>query len=267
MSDSSLVLRQVRFTNKAFWRNPASAFFTFAFPLMFLVIFTSLITGEIRIHRVDITLATYYVMAEGAFGVITACFTNIAISVSFQRDMGILKRTRGTPLPSWGYLSARVLHAMVIAFVLVAITIAFGVLFYSASVPTGVPLLQFLLTLLVGGLSFAALALALTGAVPNAEAAPAVVNAAILPLLFLSGVFFPVGDDAPAWIRIVSDIFPVRHFFEAMTAGFLGNATVPTPAGPVRAFPFDWWDLVIVAAWGLAGLIIATRTFSWEPRR
>jgi ABC-2 type transport system permease protein len=267
MSDTSLVLRQVRFTNKAFWRNPASAFFTFAFPLMFLVIFTSLITGDIRFHGIQIALATYYVMAEGAFGVITACFTNIAISVSFQRDMGILKRTRGTPLPSWGYLTARVMHAMVIAFVLVAITVAFGVVFYSASVPTGVPLLQFLLTLLIGGLSFAALALALTGAVPNAEAAPAVVNASILPLLFLSGVFFPVGDNAPTWIKVVSNVFPVRHFFEAMTAGFLGNATVPTLAGPVRAFPFDWWDIVIVAAWGLAGLIIATRTFSWEPRR
>ena len=105
--------------------------------------------------------ALFRVVAEAAFGVISACYTNIAISVSFQRDQGILKRTRGTPLPGRAYMSARVIHAMVIAFVLVAITVTFGVIFYSASVPTGVPLLQFLLTLLVGGLSFAALALAL----------------------------------------------------------------------------------------------------------
>jgi ABC-2 type transport system permease protein len=267
MNDGSLVLRQVRYTNKAFWRNPASAFFTFAFPLMFLVIFTSLITGDIDLHDVNISLATYYVMAEAAFGVITACFTNIAIGVSFQRDQGILKRTRGTPLPGWDYLSARVVHAMIIAFVLVAITVAFGVVFYSARVPTGIPLLQFLLTLVVGGLSFAALALALTAAIPNADASPAIVNASILPLLFLSGIFVPIGDDAPAWINVISNVFPVRHFFEAMAASFLGNATVGSSAGPLRAFPFDWSDLLVVAAWGVAGLILAARFFSWEPRK
>jgi ABC-2 type transport system permease protein len=156
---------------------------------------------------------------------------------------------------------------MVIAFVLVAITVAFGVIFYSASVPTGVPLLQFLLSLLVGGLSFAALALALTAAIPNADASPPIVNASILPLLFLSGIFIPIGDEAPAWIRAVSNIFPVRHFFDAMGNAFLGNVTAPTPAGPVRAAPFDWWDLAVVAAWGILGLVLAVRYFSWEPRK
>jgi ABC-2 type transport system permease protein len=256
VSEAAQVLRQVRYTNKAFWRNPASAFFTFAFPLMFLVIFTSLLSnGQITIGNQEIDLSTYYVMAEAAFGVISACFTNIAISVTFQRDQGILKRTRGTPLPGWAYLTARVVHAMTIAFVLVAITVAFGVIFYSASVPTGIPLVQFVLTLLVGGLSFAALALALTAAIPNADAAPPIVNAAVLPLLFLSGIFFPV-DDAPTWIRAVGNIFPVRHFFEAMSSAFLGNA-----------IPFDWWDLAVVAAWGIVGLVLASRFFSWEPRK
>ena len=85
MSETALVLRQVRFTNKAFWRNPASAFFTFAFPLMFLVIFTSLLSdGQVQLDRANLALSTYFVMAEAAFGVITACYTNIAISVSFN---------------------------------------------------------------------------------------------------------------------------------------------------------------------------------------
>lgn len=256
MSEAALVMRQVRYTNKAFWRNPASAFFTFVFPLMFLVIFTSLIKGTITIGSREIDLSTYYVMAEAAFGVISACFTNIAISVTFQRDQGILKRTRGTPLPGWAYLTARVVHAMTIAFVLVAITVAFGVIFYSASVPTGISLVQFVLTLLVGGLSFAALALALTATIPNADAAPPIVNAAVLPLLFLSGIFFPVGDDAPTWIRVINSIFPIRHFVEAMSSAFLGNA-----------IPFDWSDLAVVAAWGIAGLVLASRFFSWEPRK
>ncbi len=106
MSDVALALRQVRYTNKAFWRNPASAFFTFAFPLMFLVIFTSLLgSGTIEVAPgVVIKQSTYYVAAMSAFAVITACYTNIAISVVFQRDAGILKRTRGRPCragPTW----------------------------------------------------------------------------------------------------------------------------------------------------------------------
>jgi ABC-2 type transport system permease protein len=264
VSDLALTVQQVRYTNKAFWRNPAAAFFTFAFPLMFLVIFTSLITGDIDVGGVKLDLATYFVMAEATFGVISACYTNIAISVSFNRDQGILKRTRGTPLPGWSYLSARVLHAMSIGAILVAITVAFGVVFYSSEVPSGIPLVQFLLTLLVGSLSFAALGLAITAVIPNADASPAIVNASILPLLFLSGIFIPFGDDVPRWITLVSEVFPIRHFFDAMRDSFLGNVTTSSGA---RAFPFDWVDVVVVAAWGLAGLVLSTRFFSWEPRK
>ena len=264
MNAASLAVRQIRSTNKAFWRNPASAFFTFAFPLMFLVIFTSLLgTGEILIQGTDLDQATYFVGAMGAFGVVSACFTNIAITVTFQRDQGILKRLRGTPLPSWTYLSARVVHSMFVASILLAITLAFGRLFYGTALPTGVPLLEFVLTFVVGGLSLAALALALTGAIPNADAAPPIVNAVILPLLFLSGIFIPLGDDAPEWIRIVGQIFPVKHFADAMLASFLGNVT----ADGARVFPFDWSDILVIAAWGVAGLILASRFFSWEPRK
>ena len=264
MSAAAQTLRQVGFTNKAFWRNPASAFFTFAFPLMFLVIFTALLgQGELQFDSFSLETTTYYVGAMAAFGVISACFTNIAIQTTFNRDLGILKRLRGTPLPAGAYMAARVVHAMVVGAILVAITLVFGKLVYDSPLPSGGPLLEFVVTFLVGALSFAALALALTAVIPNAEAAPPIVNAAILPLLFLSGIFIPLDSEAPKWITTVADIFPVKHFADAMRAGFLGNLEV---AGR-RVFVFDWWDVVIVAAWGLVGLILAARFFSWEPRR
>ena len=264
MSAAAQSLRQIGFTNKAFWRNPASAFFTFAFPLMFLVIFTALLgQGELRFGSFSLETTTYYVGAMAAFGVISACFTNIAIQTTFNRDQGILKRLRGTPLPSGAYMAARVVHAMVVGAILVAITLVFGKLVYGSPLPTGGPLLEFVVTFLVGGLSFAALALAITAVIPNAEAAPPIVNAAILPLLFLSGIFIPLDSEAPKWITTVADIFPVKHFADAMRAGFLGNLEV---AGH-RVFVFDWVDVLIVAAWGLVGLVLAARFFSWEPRR
>ena len=268
MSAAGLTLRQVRFTNKSFWRNPASAFFTFAFPLMFLVIFTALLGGgEILIKGTNLKQTTYYVVAMATFGVISACFTNIAISVCFNRDAGILKRTRGTPLPGWSYLSGRVVHAMIVGAILVVITLLFGKAFYDGTFPMGTALLEFTLTFLVGALSFAALALALTGVIPNADAAPPIVNAAILPLLFLSGIFIPLGDDAPAWIRFIGAVFPVKHFADAMRAAYLSKVVVQTPVGPVHAFVFAWSDLLVIALWGIAGLLLASRYFSWEPRK
>ena len=270
MSSVGLSLRQTRYTNKSFWRNPASAFFTFAFPLMFLVIFTSLLgKGNVKLGQTDLSVRTYYVVSMATFGVITACFTNLAVSICFNRDAGILKRTRGTPLPSRSYMAGRVIHATLVGVLLVAITALFGKIFYGTSIPTGIPLLEFLVTLIVGSLSFAALALAITAAVPNADAAPAVINATIFPLLFLSGIFIPLGTNAPEWIKAVGRIFPVKHFADAMRYSFLGNGTIRTPVGVIHPFQelFRWSDVIAVAAWGLVGLVLAVRFFSWEPRR
>jgi len=255
MNAAGLTLSQVQYANKAFWRNPASAFFIFAFPLMFLVIFTALLGhGTVRVSPTKVVdTSTYYVAAMASFGVISACYTNIAISVSFQRDTGVLKRINGTPLPSWVFLGARMLHALVVAVLLVAITAAFGRISYSASIPTGLTLLRFLVMLLVGAASFCALGFAITAAIPNADASPAIVNASILPLLFLSGVFIPLSSNAPAWIVWIARIFPVWHFARGMQAGFLGTT-------------FHWTDVLIVVAWGVSGLLLSVRFFSWEPR-
>ncbi|HTG46507.1 MAG TPA: ABC transporter permease [Actinomycetota bacterium] len=258
MNDVALTARQVRYTNRAFWRNPQAAFFTFAFPLMFLVIFTALLgKGTVTVNGLPFNQSTYYVAGMSAFAIITACYTNLAISVTFQRDAGILKRTRGTPLPGYDYLSARVLHAIVIAVILVSICSVFGAVFYGAEIPTGVSLAEAIVTVLVGAASFAALALALTSVIPNADAAPAIVNATILPLLFISGVFIPIGSNAPRWVDVLGKVFPVRHLVEAYLGAYYGKPF----------FVFSWRDVGVVAIWGIAGLLFATRRFSWEPRK
>ena len=254
MRPIGLLLAQVRYVNKTFWRNPASAFFTFAFPLMFLVIFTALLGHkELSIDGRLVEQSSYYVAAMAAFAVISSSYTNIAMSVTFQRDAGVLKRVHGTPLPTISYLGARVLHSLGVGVLLVVITAAFGRVAYSADIPTGSTLIRFLVMLIIGSMSFCALGFAITAFVPNADAAPAVVNASILPLLFLSGIFIPLGDNAPSWIVWIARIFPVRHFASGLQAGFLGS-------------PFSWTDVIVVAAWGVGGLIVAARRFSWEPR-
>jgi ABC-2 type transport system permease protein len=249
VSDLGLAVQQLRYTNRAFWRNPASAFFTVAFPLMFLVIFTALFgNDDIDVFGTTIRLSTYYVSAIAAFSIITATYTNLSISITFQRDAGILKRTRGTPLPGWAYLFGRITHAIFLALLLVVAVGAFGALFYDAE--------AFLATVVIGAASFAAMGMALTSVIPNAEAAPAVVNATILPLLFLGDIFIPI-ENPDAWYLTVSKVFPVYHFAQAMKGAYFA----PTGSG------FEAGHLLIVGAWGVAGVILASRFFVWEPKR
>jgi ABC-2 type transport system permease protein len=247
--------RQFRFTNKAFWRNPASAFFTFIFPLLFLVIFTALLgNSDFQLTpTLTIKTSTYYVFSMAAFGLISACYTNIAISVVFAREGGILKRLRGTPLPARSYLTARVLHATFVGFLLVAITVVFGRLVYHAHLPGATDALLFIVTLLVGAGCFAAIGLAVSGIVPNEDAGPPIVNAIILPLLFLSGIFI-ASQNTPSWVDWVGRIFPVKHLVDAMRASYLGA-------------PFHWSDILVMAIWLVGAVVVASRTFKWEPAR
>jgi ABC-2 type transport system permease protein len=249
-----LTFAQVAFVNKAFWRNPAAAFFTCALPLMFLIIFTSL-AGNFDVHLGSRTVSssTYYVASMGAFAVITACFNNTASAITFRRDAGILKRIHGAPLPTGSFLGARIIHAILVALLLIVLTAAFGHAFYRVAIPTGITLLRFLVMLVIGAAAFCALGLALTTVIPNADASAAVINATILPLLFLSGIFIPFDNNTPSWILWIARIFPVKHFADGLQAGFLGTA-------------FRWTDVLVVAAWGVGGLILGVRFFSWEPR-
>ena len=256
MKDLRLALRQVWYINKAFIRNPASLFFTLIFPLMFLVIFSVIFgNGHIQVGPGQtVRVATFYVPAISAFSVITACYTNIAISLTISRDSGALKRIHGSPLPVWSYMFARIFHAIVIAILLVAVCAAFGAVFYGATLPTST-LPAFGLTLIVGAAVFCVLGVAVTGFIPNADASPAVVNGTILPLLFISNVFIPL-QDPPAWLDIAGKIFPVRHFADALIGSFfqLSGSGLHTN------------DLLVLGAWGVGGIAVGIRFFQWEPR-
>jgi ABC-2 type transport system permease protein len=258
MNDIELTLRQVRYTNRSFFRNPASAFFTFAFPLMFLVIFTALFGGTTTFMLngvpTKVQTSTYYIPAIATFSIITATYTNLAISVTFLREAGTLKRIRGTPMPAGAYLGARIIQAVLVAILLVIIVTVWGAAFYQAHVTTRT-LPAFSVTVILGAACFSALGLALTTVIPNADAAPAVVNASILPLLFLSGVFIALPSET-TWYVALAKVFPVYHFARAMLAAFF----LPRGTG------FETWDLVVMGIWGLAGLAFAVWKFSWEPR-
>ena len=224
---------------------------------MFLVIFNLLFgNNELDVPGGTVHTSTFYVPAIAAFSVITACYTNVAIGMALSRDQGLLKRARGTPLPAWSLMTGRIVHAMLLAVLLVVIVTAAGALFYGVDIPVGT-LPAFLVALAVGAATFCALGMAIMTVIPNADASPAVANATILPLLFISDVFIPM-HDAPAWLTTFADIFPVRHF----------SVALQTPFNPFETGTgFEPVPLLVMAGWMAAGLVVAIRFFSWEPRR
>jgi len=174
MRPAGLVLHQVKYEQKAYWRNPASAFFTFAFPLVFLVIFASLNNGATIDFLGGLEYNQYYIPAIIAFSIISATYTQIGISLALRRQTGELKRFRTTPLPTWALVGGLLGSAVLVGLISAALTTALGIVAYRVVLPTHYVALA--LVLLVGAASFCALGVAIASLIPNADAAPAVVR-------------------------------------------------------------------------------------------
>jgi ABC-2 type transport system permease protein len=179
MSKLGLLVVHIRSADRVFWRNPASAFFTLALPVMFLILFSVLFgTKPTGVNGHQVNSATFTLAGIVTFSVIGACYTNLAIGMTFAREGGFLKRLRGTPLPPWVYLTARIIHAVLVAGLLVVIAVAFSALAYGVRIPlASVPPL--VVSLVIGAACFSSLGLAVTAIIPNADASPAIVNAAV----------------------------------------------------------------------------------------
>ena len=153
MSDLSLARRQVVAEQRSFWRNPAAAGFTIIFPLMLLIVFASLNSGS-RIRELgNIRFIEYYVPGILAYAVIAACFMSLAMNLTRQRDEGILKRKRATPLPAWALIAGLVGSAIIIAFALSVATIVLGMVVYGNHAPSHV--LWLVLVIVLGAITFA----------------------------------------------------------------------------------------------------------------
>jgi len=252
-STLSLLLSQARYQNKIFFRNPTAAFFTLFFPLMIFIVF-SLIFGNEYIEELGVSLAQYFGPAMAVFAAVSASYTNIAVVTAYQRDEGILKRVRGTPLPPAVYLGGKIASAAFIAAVSVVIMMAVGVVFYGIQIYAST-ITAAIVTFFIGVGCFAALGLLVAGLVNTGEAATAVTNATLLPLAFVSGVFIVPSESAPAWLDAVANIFPLKHFVVPFTDAFN-----PTYTGS----PWQWNHLGYMLLWGVVALVLGIRFFKWE---
>jgi ABC-2 type transport system permease protein len=254
-----LLVAQIAAQLRVFLRIPVALFFTVALPLIIVVLFNLVFGGAgatVETSTGDWSIQQFYVAALAAFEVVSATFTNLANMIPDRRQDGVMKRWRGTPLPSSIYLSGFVGAGLIIAIAGFALIVGVGFAFYNLEIDVAkIPAL--VVAILLGTMAFSALGVAVAGLIRSQEAAPAVTNAIILPMAFISNTFIAVDESGmPRWLDIVSRVLPLRPFVESVQAPF--NPTVEPPG-------FLWGNLAVLAVWGAIGVVVATRSFKWEP--
>jgi ABC-2 type transport system permease protein len=243
----ALTWRQYRLERRMFWRNPSAAFFNFLLPLLFLALFGAIFAGS----QDDLDVI---VPGIAGMSVMSTTFVALAMNVTFLREQGVLKRLRGTPLPSGAYLGALALHAVTNTALQIALVVTAGRLFFGIGWP---PLPFELLVFTVAGVvCFAALGVALAHAIPNFDSAPAYVNAIFLPVVVVSGVFYDA-ESAPAFLADIAQALPLTHLVDGLSASMVTGA----PLGDHLS------DLAVIALWAAAGIALAVRGWRWEVDR
>lgn len=250
-------LSSAKYALLSFRRNPAATFFTVVFPVMFLVVFGFVFGNEnIESDGNTVKVATFIVPGILTLSIVSATFVNLAMGQVFRREFGQLKRLRGTPLSPLAYLIGQILASLVIVvFMTVLVTVIgrifFGVEFNLSSI--GI----FALGIALGSAAFSALGLAVTAIIPNQDAAPAVTNAAVFPLYFVSDVFFFTDEDSTGFFSKIGDYFPIKPLNESLRDSY--NPFVESVSIP-------WGKWAVVAAWGVVGVIAAAKFFKWTPQ-
>ena len=251
--DLRLAAHQALYEQRSFWRNRGRAFFSFALPVMFVVIFATINRGD---HIGGITADAFVIPGVLAYAVVMATFANIATDLAIARETGVLKRTQGTPLPTWAFIAARITSAVVVAVVVSAVTLLVADLGYGITVRSETAP-GLVLALVAGTACFGALGVAAVRLIARADSATAITTTLVLPLTFISGVWGDFGG-LPSWLDHVAQAFPIQHLASALQYAFDPRTTGSGISGS---------DLLALVAWLAVGVVLGARALRAELRR
>jgi ABC-2 type transport system permease protein len=187
-----------------------------------------------------------------AFGIIVAAYQNLAATITVLRSDGVLKRIRSTPLQPNAYIAAHLCSGLVTCVLLAVVTVTLGAAMFGVA-PLETRSLLLTAVLALGVLCFASLGLAITAAIPTADAVGPVTNGTYLPLAIVSGMF-SYDLVLPAWLSHTAALLPVKAFTDALRTCY----------NPIsRSIPTS--ELVVLAVWTFVGVALTMRYFRWEP--
>jgi ABC-2 type transport system permease protein len=255
VSDVALELRQTGFVLVGFRRNARAVVFVIVMPIVLLLLFNSIFgsgTSTTRVRDTHIALHAYFTAGIIAYAIMLSAFSSLMISITTAREAGRLKRFRGTPMPPWVFLGAQILANIVLIAVMVVALLIIGRIAYDVRVPAA-QIGALVVYVVLGTASLCALGIALTRFTTTPDAASAIGPFTTVILGFISGTFIPVSQ-LPGWLADVGRVFPLAHLAEGLQASLL-----PHGGG------LDATNLAVLGAWGVIGIVLALRTFAWEP--
>jgi len=243
----ALSWRQYRLERKMFWRNPSAAFFNFVLPLLFLAGAGAALSGNQ--HQLD-----RLVPMIAGMSVMSTTFTALAYNIVFLRERGVLKRIRGTPLPTISYFGGVAANAVTNTVLQIAIIELAGRAFFGIGWPQHWASL--VVFVVVGVVCFAALGVAFAHAIPNFESTAAYVNAVFLPVVAISFYVFD-SSSAPGFVRTIAEALPLKPLIGGLSGAMVSGGGLGSHLDA----------LAVIAIWGVFGLYFAVRGFSWEASR
>ena len=265
----SLVRGRVATETRIFFRERDSLIFVFFFPLMFLLLFAALmggqdITPEGSPEGLVLTFKQYFLPGMIASGFAFTGFQNLAIAIPVERDQGILKRLRGTPLPASVYFFGKVGQVLIISIAQIIMMLLVAKFALGIPMPTEASAWVTLTWVFFLGLAMCTvLGIAMSSVPRTGKSASAVVVPIVLVLQFISGVYF-MFDQIPTWMQSFAEVFPLKWMAQALRSVFL-------PEYMVHAEPRDSWELgtgaIVMALWLVLGLFLALKTFRWQARK
>ena len=243
----TLTWKQYRLERRMFWRNPSAAFFNFVLPLLFLIGGGAILHG----NQHDLNKL---VPAIAGMSVMSTTFTALAYNIVFLRERGVLKRIRGTPLPTSSYFGGVAANAVTNTALQIAIVVLAGRIFFGIGWPRDWG--ELIVFVVVGVVCLAALGVAFAHVIPNFESTAAYVNAVFLPVVFISFYVFDT-KSAPALLRKIADALPLKPLIEGLYGAMVTGSSLSSNLGA----------LAVMGGWGVVGLGFAVRGFAWERRR
>jgi len=239
---------QIKLETKLLLRDKHTLFTTLAFPVIMILIFGTVFSGQkwSGIPAINYLLPGIIVMA-----LMMACMSNNAVKIAGERDKGIFRRLSLTPLKRQVLLFGNVFVRYLVTIVSTILLIAIGVNVFKANIGGNFVLFGGVLTF--GTLVFVTLGFVLASLAKNANTAMTLGMAVLFPLMFLGGCFWPT-DQMPSFLRLVSDALPTTHLNTAL------RMIVVQGAGLNEI----WHEFPVMLGWLVGCSALAIRFFKWE---
>jgi ABC-2 type transport system permease protein len=256
--DVALTLRQTGYNLLSLSRNPRALVFTIVMPVVLLVMFASIFAhsgsadGTTHFQGEEIDTDAYFAAGIIAYSIMMASFSTMAIALTNQRESGLLKRFRGTPVPAWAFIASQVLRSIVVVTAMTLALLLIAHFAYDVDVSSA-GVAEIAVFVVLGTAAMCALGVAVTAITTTPDSAGTIAPFSTVLLSFISGVFVPV-DQLPKSLVELGHFFPLSHLAEGLQGAF--------DQGPVH---LSGSNVATLAIWGAAGLIVAARRFRWQP--